>query len=77
MRVTIKSYGNRDSVFDLIELIKSKYELERKDMKLFTDNGEITVSMQLSECQVSECQVSECQREDGFGPAIPEEELPF
>ena len=72
MRVTIKSYGNRDSVFDLIELIKSKYELERKDMKLFTDNGEITVSMQLSECQVSEC-----QREDGFGPAIPEEELPF
>ena len=66
MRVTIKSDDNKDSVFDLIELIKSKYDLE-KDMKLFTDNGEITVSMQ----------VSECQREDGFGPSIPDEELPF
>ncbi len=66
MRVIIKSDDNKDSVFDLVELIKSKYKLE-EDMKLFTDNGEITVRMQ----------VSDCQKEDGFGPAIPDEELPF
>lgn len=63
MRVTIKSWENKESVFELIELIKSKYALER-DMKLYTDNKDITVCMQVSDEQIKE-------------PTIPDEELPF